>query len=227
MTTKRQIRTLLKPLLARHPELIAVDSRFNGVDVVLAPVRHIVRGFSIQSSGFADSPQQKWFLGYTCRARAPLITLGDGRFTAERPEEARWSHPRRQDAFIEIVENDVLPLLTRINTIENYILFEPNLSAKWTGILTDPMTRVHVYAALGCFDMVAEAALLLSTAGYRSTPFWSEQTYLEVMEQLLPLTEANDRTGVAALLHDWERQFVEAHGLRAVYEKTPFSFEKE
>lgn len=227
MTTKREIRKLLKPLLSRHPELLAVESKFSGINVILAPVRHLVRGFSIQSSGFADSPQQKWFLGYTCWAHAPLVTLGDGRFTAERPEEARWSHPRRQEAFIEIVENDVLPLLTRIDTIENYILFEPNLSAKWSGILTDPMTRVHVYAALGCFDMVAEAALLLRTAGYRKSYWWSEQTYIEAMEQLLPLTEANDRAGVAALLHDWERRFVEAHGLQAVYEKTPFSFEKE
>ena len=225
MTTKRQIRKLLGPLLANHPELIAMDSTFRGIDVVVAPVRHLVRGFSIAGSGFADFAQQSWFMGYTFRARAPLVTLGDGRIYAEKPEEARWSHPRRQDAFIEIVENDVLPLLTRIDTIEKYMLFEPYLSPKWTGNLTDPMTRVHVYAALGCFDRVAEAALLLRTAGYRETYWWSEKTYVEVMEQLLPLTEANDHTGVAALLHDWERRFVEAHGLQAMYEKTPFPFE--
>lgn len=225
MTTKRQIRTLLKPLLARHPELIAIDSKFNGIDVVLSPVRHIVRGFSIGSSGFADHPQQNWFLGYTFRARAPLITLGDDRFYAETPDEARWSHPRRQAAFIESVENHVLPLLKRLDTIEDYIAYGPYLPAKWIGILTDPMTRVYVYAALGCFGFVAEAARLLRTAGYRRTPFWSEQTYIEVMEQLLPLTEANDRAGVAALLRDWERQFVEVHGLEDIYEKTAFPFE--
>ena len=75
------------------------------------------------------------------------------------------------------------------------------------------------------FHFVAEAALLLKTAGYRKTFWWSEQTYEDVMERLLPLAQANDRDGVAALLHDWERQFVELHGLQGIYEKKPFPFQ--
>ena len=225
MTTKRQIWKLIKPLLARNPDLIAFDSKSRGVDIVLSPVRHIVRGINIHGSGHADLAQQIWFLGYTFGAAPKLITLGDQQIYTKNWEEVRWSHPWRQEAFIEIVENEVLPLLRRIETLEDYILFEPYLSAKWTGILTAPMTRLHVYAALGCFDQVAEAALLLKTCGHRWCYWWSEQTYVEALEQLLPLTQANDRAGVAALLHSWERRFAEHHGLQAIYEKTPFPFE--
>jgi hypothetical protein len=225
MTTKRQIKRLLRPVLERHPELFVIESKFEGVNVMLAPIDHMVRGLAIRRSGIGDLPEHKWFFSYSFRARAPLTQFGGVPFYAHDFQEAKWSHPRHQDAFVEVIEDTILPLLSSINTVERMLTLRHPNSLLWDRGLQEHMTRIFINSALGRFDLVDQAARELKALGYRETYFWSEKTYREAMEELWPLTQANDHDGVAALLHDWERQFVELHGLQDIYEKKPFPFQ--
>ncbi|AMJ62005.1 hypothetical protein [Bosea sp. PAMC 26642] len=226
MTTKRQIKRLLRPLLERHPELFAIESKFEGVDLILTPITHMVRGVAIRRSGIGDIPDYQWFFSYSFRARAPLTQFGGVPFLTSVFDEMRWSHPRQQDAFVEVIEETILPLLHSIDTVERMLALKHPASVLWDRGLQEVMNRIYINAALGRFDLVDEAARELLALGYRETYFWSETTYQEAMEELWPLTQAGDKAGVAALLHDWERQFVELHGLQTIYEKTPFPFEQ-
>jgi hypothetical protein len=226
MTTKRQIKKLLRPLLERHPELFAFESKSSGLYVMLTPLDHMVRGFAIRRSGIGDLPEHSWFFSYSFRARAPLTQFGGVPFNTHVFDEMWWSHPRHQDAYIEVIEDTILPLLHSIDTVERMVALKHPRSVLWDrGLQMDEMNRIFINAALGRFDLVDRAARELKALGYRESFFWSEKTYREAMEELWPLTQAGDKAGVAALLHDWERQFIELHGLQAIYEKTPFPFE--
>lgn len=140
-------------------------------------------------------------------------------------KEMWWSHPRHQDAYVEVIEDMILPLLHSIDTAERMLALKHPRSVLWDRGLQEEMNRYCINAALGRFDLVDQAARELKALGYRETYFWSEKTYREAMEELWPLTRAEDKAGVAALLHDWELQFVELHGLQDIYEKKPFPFQ--
>jgi hypothetical protein len=225
MTTKRQIKRLLRPVLERHPELFVIKSEFEGFNVMLGPVDHMVRGLTIRRSGIGDLPEHKWFFSYSFRARAPLTQFGGVPFYAHDFQETKWSHPRHQDAFTEVLEDTILPLLKSIDTVERMTTLQHPNSLLWDSGLLEHMNRIFINAALGRFELVDQAARELQALGYRETYFWSEKTYCEAMEVLWPLTQTGDKAAVAALLYDWERQFVELHGLQDIYEKKPFPFQ--
>jgi hypothetical protein len=224
MTTKRQVKKLFDALLKRHPELTVISTR-TGLKVVLKPIDHLIRGFLVWPTSNADLPQQDWFISYTFRPKGPVGHFCWGTFQPDDYQMMKWSHPRQQEAFFESVENEVMPLLKSVRTVEDMLSFRHRQDASWRLSLETDMNKIRLHAAIGRFDVVEEVARNLLSKDYRQTPRWNEQTYSEVIERLWPLTRANDRNGVAALLHDWERQFVELNELQALYEKTPFPFE--
>ena len=65
----------------------------------------------------------------------------------------------------------------------------------------------------------------MKAKGPHYLPAWSEESFKESIEQLWPLIEAEDRAGIAALLRQWEEEFIIRNGLEAIYERTPFPLE--
>jgi hypothetical protein len=222
MTTRRQLKTLFEAVTRRYPEFEIVGPRM----LVLKPVGHLIRGIIMDRTSIANLPNQDWFIGVTCDA-THWLTAAMGRFQPNDFSMKYWSHPRHEDQFIELLGTEVLPLLKSVETVADLIALRHPAEILWRPAFESGMTRLMLHAAIGRFDVVDEEARNIVAEGYRRTPWWGESVYIKVIEGLWPLAQKNDRPGVAALLHEWEREFVEAHGLQHVYERQPFCFETD
>jgi hypothetical protein len=225
MTTKRQVKALYQPLLKRYPELAMIETAEHGYMLVLRPVDHLVRVFNVQRSAYADRPDYYWSIGYTFWHKASLSNIRGTNFITPDIKMMYWSHPKHEEAFIEAVETQILPVLRSVDSIERLLSSSHPMEQRWKWRFDHPVNKMCLHAALGDFGTAAEAAREFREKGRVRMPWWSEETYVDVMERLWPLCEANDRAGVAALLHEWERRFIEKHKLQALHESRPFPIE--
>lgn len=224
MTTKKQVKTLLAPLLEKHADIAAVESRM-GLQFILKPLGHVNRGFMIWRTSMPDSPNYHWYLGYTFSPRVMPYGPHIEDFQVHPSETLRWSHPRQQSAFTEMLESEVLPLLRSIDSIEKLIAVGRERASVHNWWWDHPVHRVRLQVAAGQFEGAAATIREMLAENRRETRHWNKQLYSEITEQLWPCVEQKDYSAVAALLHDWERQYVELNGLGAIYEKTNFPFE--
>lgn len=224
MTTKRQVRKLYQSLLERHADLAMIDAPY-GPKLVLRPIDNLARGFWVQRSAYADFPDYYWGIGYTFWHKASVSGLCGTNFVTPDIKMMLWSHPNHERAFIETVETQIMPVLRSVDTIERVLSFSHPMEERWKWHLDLPVNQMCLHAALGDFGKVAEAAHGMRTKGRVLMPWWSEETYIDVMERLWPLCEGNDRPGVAALLRGWQDRFVERHGLGSLFQSTPLPVE--
>ena len=222
MTTHKQMKTLFVAVRQRWPELALVKPWM----VVLKPVGRIIRGVMMDRTSNADRANQDWFVGCTCSA-SRFLPIAYGRFQPADFATSYWSHPRHQETFIELIGDEILPLLKSVETIEDLLAFRHPQDMWWRGAVEDGIIRMSLYAALGRFDVVEDEAQKI-VAIDPTGQFWRKRpAYVRALDELWPLTRSGDAQAVAALLHDWARQFVDAYGLQAVYEQQPFCFESD
>lgn len=227
MTTKKQIRGLFEAVVERHPDLTIIKAEY-GDKIVLRPINHLIRGFYILRSAYADYPDHFWSIGYTFYPRGSSQGGVCGtQFVTPNIKEIYWSHPRHQDAVIEVFEAEILPVLRSVDTIGKMLSLRHPMEVRWNDLLASPLHKLRLHAALGDFRTAAEAILEMKANGPHYLPAWSEESFRESIEQLWPLIEAEDRAGTAALLHRWEEEFIIRNGLESIYERTPFPLEEE
>lgn len=225
MTTKKQIRKIFQKIVERHPDLTIIKALY-GDKIIIRPVDHLIRGFYILRSAYADWADHIWSVGYTFDPRGySQGGICGTEFITKDIKEIYWSHPRHDDAIIEVVEAEILPILRSIDTIDKMLSFNHPMDVRWKNWFELAVHKVRLHAALGDFGKAAEAVTDMKTKG-PLYPWWSEQSYAEIMEFLWPLIQAEDRGGVAALLHRWEDEFVIRNGLEDIYERTPFPVEQ-
>lgn len=226
MTTKRQCTKLLKPLQDRHDDVAIV----NGV-MVLKPVYHIVGGVLLDRTSSADDYRPTRFVRHLFDfAIADYIPIACT-FPLHKPppESALWRHSISSDAerLIEVIERDALPYLRGLRTIELY--FEEtqrphhrNPQFVW------PYQQIILQTALGNFHTAREIynrdLINLRTNEGQKDPYFRQLP--GQMHRLGRLLLAEDRTGLSALLHEWENGAVERSGLMPVWQSTPFVFER-
>lgn len=220
MTTRRQIKTLFEAVTRRCPDFAIAGTRM----LFLKPVGHLACGIIMDRTSVADLPEQNWFISVTC-APAYWLTRVSGRVQPADFSMKYWSHPEHQEQFIKLLETEVLPLFQSVGTVSDLISLRHPYEIMWRRSFDSGMTRLFLNAAIGRFDIVDEEARQIVATGHRQTFAWGESVYVKAIEALWPLTQSGDRIAVAALLHEWEREFAEICGLQAIYEKTPFPFE--
>ncbi|HEY5796110.1 MAG TPA: hypothetical protein VIU82_13955 [Bosea sp. (in: a-proteobacteria)] len=220
MTTKKQIKWLLDQLVARNDDLFPI-----GPYVVLRPLRHVIRTISIDRTSSADYPQFLWSIGHTFRPFTSLQGLNLERIFIARGAPRHWSEPGMADAFIEAAEQRILPMLRRVETITDMFCVhgEPRSFEYDFALYTLPYLML-VQAANGEFDD-ARAILDEMRHSTRISARWRPHAYDYAVDTLGPLVLADDRAGIAQLLHRWEEENVARLGLEAIYERTPFPIE--
>lgn len=224
MTTKKQIRGLFQAIVERHPDLTIIEAEY-GDKIVLRPINHLLRGFYILRSAYADYPDHFWSIGYTFYPRGSSQGgICGTKFVTPDIKEIYWSHPRHQEAVIEVFEAEILPVLRSVDTIEKMLSLRHPMEVRWKHLFDLELHKARLHAALGNFETATEAIADMRLRGPHY-PWWGEENYYETMEQLWPLIQAEDRGGVAALLHQWEGDFVARNGLEDIYERTPFPLE--
>lgn len=224
MTTKREIRALMKSILARYSDIAVVNGKM-GLQFVLKPVTHVNRGFMLWPTSSRDRAHHHWYLAYTFFPRS----FGYGPFVADMffddPKEAYWSHPRYREAFAETLERKILPRLRATASVNEILAFDWGDDFKNKGWAGYPVHRLRMLIAAGRFDEAASEARSILGPRRSDDRDWYHPADVESTRQLWALVEARDLPAVAAILHGWERDYVERNGMAEIYEKTPFAFE--
>lgn len=247
MTTKGEIKRWTRPLLAWRPDLALVRHQ-----LVIAPVRHVLRDIHFGSSRSKEYPHVHW--GMVPLFKVPIDSPGYPFFNdipvgSSAKSDFQELLETRTRHFIERV-------LTPLDTIEKF-RDHTLVSRGWEegGSFGPPLDRharyhVPVLAALGLIEQASavlrpsleqegkymaklrqEGTDLLARnarSGHGKWMIGMAETYevthapLTVLQSLL---DRRDRGAIAALLHEWERQNVKHWGIEHLWEPTPFPVE--
>ena len=117
MTTIREVKRLVKPLLDRNPDLALVDRL-----LVMLPIDHFVRGIYIGRTSNAHLANVNW-------ATVPLFEMTDrfyfnfGDSLIAEPPAWVLTCPKLPETLIKIAERDALPKLRAIKSIADFEAF--------------------------------------------------------------------------------------------------------
>lgn len=220
MTTKGQINRLVKPLLARHDDLLLV-----GDLIVHKPVHHVLRAVLIDRTGEAARFRPHWSVMNLVEPREIFSLNFSERFYHPALPLWRWDDPKLTDAFIEAVEGEALPLLRPIQTLDDFVTFTCDRKRFQLGPFDAfPFSKVIVDVARG--DIESARAIcdwIPPDAESQWVPHW--QARLRRGRTICPLIAAEDWAGLARQLREWEEFTVKNLKLESVWERTPFPLE--
>jgi hypothetical protein len=223
MTTVAQVRQAVQPLLQRNPDLALV-----GRLVVLTPVHHILRGVYIDRSLDPGLFVPSWAIIFLFEPRQSF-SLNWGEQVYRQAEPGVWDIADADTSITmcEAIEKQALALLRPVKTIDDFVRFTAKERFRDTYLALYELRKVFVDAALGDFDAARSICSFLATkqATCKHLPRMQEE-YDRVTKELCPLITANDRRGLARLLHAYEGQSVKNLKLEQFWEPTPFPIEQ-
>jgi hypothetical protein len=221
MTTLRQVKRLLIPLIRRNGDLAPY-----GRWLILKPVRHVLRGILIERTGEASRFRPWWAVSHLCD---PLDSFPLNWATMiHRGGLWQWENPTIQEELFEAIEQQALPTLRAIESLADFVEFASSKErfplTAFDGYL---LRKAGVDAALGNLDSARAICRELATGRTRWSMPLMREDFLRVTETLCPLLESGDRPAIARLLHEWEAYTIEKLKLQDIWEKTPFPLELE
>jgi hypothetical protein len=219
MTTARQVRRVVEPLLARHPDLALV-----GHTIFLKPVRHVARAVLFERTGDAARFRLWWGVFQMCELR-PVFSLNWS--TQIIPTlKWQWASPTLQTDLISAIEDQALPGLRAIQSLDEFHAFASSRDRfPLTTFDLYLLQKVGVDAACGRLATARETCAALATGRTQwSTPGMREE-FQRITTELCPLLAGPDLPALARLLHAWEAQTAANLKISHIYEPTPFPFE--
>jgi hypothetical protein len=219
MTTARQIRRLLLPLVERHDDLV-----LKGQWLMLKPVRHVLRGVLIDRTGEARRFRSYWAVLHLCEPHDTFpFTWGNRIYGSGHWE---WEASTLQEELFQAIEQQALPPLRAIQSLADFVEFASSKElfrgVAFGGFL---LHKASVDAALGNLDSALAVCRELATGRTRWSMPLMREDFLRVTETLWPLLETGDRPALARLLHEWEAYTIGKLKLEDIWEKTPFPLE--
>ena len=235
MTTLAQVKRAVKPLLNGNPDLALV-----GRWLIVTPVHHVVRGIVIDRTSRADNFRPEWALMHLFDIHNTIfLNWGSSQHPPHLfyPEEGpwKWSSPQVEYALHALIERTALPKLRSIDSIQSLLneLTERYGSrnnkelSPFFPFIRDPITKILFDVSLGNLDSARSICA-------KSINCRDEETYgrddddkaqLRRLKELCRLLAADDRAGMARLLHEWEAQTVRNLKIEHLWEPTPFPLE--
>ncbi|HZO45761.1 MAG TPA: hypothetical protein VFB68_07700 [Xanthobacteraceae bacterium] len=223
MTTVGQVRQVVQPLLQRNPDLTLI-----GRLVVIKPVHHVLRAVYIERSSdpgafipiataiFLFKPRKGISLHWGLRVyRGPV---GSGTWDVGEPQTSA--------SMCEAIEAQALPPLRSIKTIDDFVAFTSKDRFPDTFLYAYEDLKIYIDVARGDFDAARSICEHMATDRAKRTylPDMQEE-YDRITKELCPLVAANDRPGLARLLHGYEAQSVKNLKIEKLWEPTPFPIE--
>lgn len=145
----------------------------------------------------------------------------------------RWSQPEDLPLLREVIEQEALPKLRSITTIEDLMahLADRNRQLNIVGyppLAEQPYTKLIFDVALGDLDAARKPCeervpLLKGENYYRGDA--DDHATVARLKELCARYTAGDRRGLAALLHEWEATTVRNLAIEHLWEPTPFPLE--
>jgi hypothetical protein len=217
MTTVAQVKQAVKPLLERNPDVALV-----GRLVVVKPVHHILRGIYIDRSSDPLEFVPTWSVIVMCEPRRDFGYRWGGRVYGP-PGGWNINDPNLPVLMCEAIEREALLPMRSIGTIDDFVKFTSKERFPDTYLDLYHMRKILVDVARGDLQSAGSICDYMKTDRARRwyLPDMQEQ-YDRVTKELCPLIIANDRGGLARLLHEYEEGSVRAMKLEKYWEPTPF-----
>lgn len=230
MTTLREVKRMLTPLLARHADLALV-----GRWLVMTPVRHHLRAVLVDRTGSADLMNPRWLVyGLYDPRLVPFLNWGQLIYRPERGGRLWKTHDRDVSRDLcEEIERVALPILRPIESLGSFVamirkgvLQADGKTLSWA--LHHPDDKLYVAVALG--DIV-EARRLCKTYFDRERKPMPKDADVTVrklvgIERIKRLLADDDRAGLATALHEWEAETIRNMKLEAYWQPSPFPIER-
>jgi hypothetical protein len=221
MTTVTQVKQAVQPLLRRNPDLALV-----GRLVIIKPVRHILCGINIGRSLDHLKFVPTWSVLLLSEPHKNFGYLWGAKVWGPR---GSWqvTDPDLPAAMCEAIEQEALAPMRTIKTFDDFIKLASKERFPVKHLDLYPVIRIFVDIARG--DLIAAEAICkyLKTKEGRAEYFYMQEKYDRVVQELCPLVAANDRAGLAKLLHSYEVQSVKNLKLEKFWKPTPFPIELE
>lgn len=219
MTTAAQVKQVVQPLLDQNPDLALV-----GRLILIKPVRHLLRGVYFARSLDHNAFTPTWLIVPMFRYGAHVIfNWGQELYNRSYgPWDIR--KPATPKTMCEEIERTALPLVRSVQTIDDFVGFASEERFGAMRLDNDLFAKIVIDIARGDFD----TARAICAHFFREIPFkpWYDgKDYAGIMPVLRLLLAANDRAGLARVLHQWEADSIEACKLEKFWEPTPFPFE--
>lgn len=220
MTTVAQVRQLVQPLLQRNSDLGLV-----GRIVVIKPVHHILRGIYIDRSLDPLLFVPTWAVVFLFEPRQTL-SYNWGQRVYRRSGSWELSDPDMPNEMAEAIEQQALPLLRPVKSIDDFVAFTSKHRFRDTHLDFYPDRKIFVDVARG--DLEAARTICAYFATDRAKRWYlpqMQEEYDRITKMLCPLVASNNRLGLARLLHDFETGSAKDLKLNTVWEPTPFPIE--
>jgi hypothetical protein len=221
LTTLRQIKGLVAPLIERHSDLVLV-----GPYLVTRPVRHVVSAVVLESSSSSDVFQPQT-TSNDLIAKRDNLGLGTGfLFRGRTGFLWRWSDPRMPEDFFRLAEGEALPQLRRIRKLQDYYDYAKEVHGihfpffwGWRATMNVAMNRLD------------DARHILND------PRWADGSAVLFNREVEGLGDRlkargadisrKDKLALVEILHRWEAYSVEKLKLAPIWERTPFPLEEQ
>jgi hypothetical protein len=219
VTTVREVKKLVAPLLARNPDLALV-----GRLIVLTPVHHILRGIFIDATGQAKQCDPRWLMMDLLFKADELVYGVGGSLFRSKPRTLWWlDDPEMSADLIFVVERDVLPKLRSTQTLQAYL--EAALPKDPVALKRVWGMRFSFAVAMGDLD-AARGFLANDLKGIYKRPLNAfRQGLADRLLQDGARASAEDRQALADYLHDCEAYTVDKLKVGHLWERTPFPIE--
>jgi len=226
MTTRKQIKELAAPLLARHADLALVKDT-----IVIRPVNHLLHFILIERTGNADAFDPRWTTTILIQGMAD-IPIGEARrlYRVGSGKPWVWSDATMVQSFVEMIENEVLPQLRAVRTLQDYV------DMVLSRVPDDPYSRwaPAILCSLALGDLGQVQTLLEQNPRLHGTDMGSH--YVKMLNRLDrglgtrllergKRLERADRLKLAEHLHDMEELSVKNLGLEKIWVRTEFPIE--
>jgi hypothetical protein len=219
MTTVAQVRKVVRPLLERNSDLALV-----GRLIVIKPVHHLLFGLYV-----ARTPNPLMFEP-TWSVFVLSDVLKDFGFLWGERVRGRQGYWLTTDADVssvmcEAIEQEALAPMRSIKTFDDFIELTSRLRNPRRHLDLFPIARLTVDIARGDLTAAEAVCEFLKTKKGKSHYVYQEERYRRAVQELCPLVAANDRAGLAKLLHRYEAQSVKNLKIEKYWEPTPFPIE--
>jgi hypothetical protein len=217
MTTKAQIKKLVKPWIELHPELAYVE---HGRLLIVMPVQHVLAYILMDGSSdktrfrptWAVFPSfiglQEFGLGLGERLRGDTCCIG------------KWADPEMQGKLLAKIEQETLPILNGLGTIE---AVEAHMAAhNMFGYEMRPYLKMTMEIACGRLEAARTTQLHVVEKMARVA---EPGAYLKQIHSLCNLLDNDDRPGMARLLYEREIETIRNLKIEHLWEPTPFPLE--
>jgi hypothetical protein len=214
----------MRPLLQRHSDLVMV-----GPWIMIKPVRHVLRGIILDRTGEAIRFRPTWAIIFLCEPK-DSFSLNWGALLSNRspkPGLWEWSDPSLQETLYAVIEQEALPLLRPIETLDDFAAFTSSRE-RFPGTYLDGyhLRQIVVDVARGDFEAArAICAELIAGRTKWSMPDMSAE-FDRITKVLCPLLATNDVAGMVRLLREWEAYSVKQLKLEAIWEPAAFPVER-